>query len=1017
MEFHLLGDIAVLDPYGAPLAIPGARPKMLLALLLLHAPSWVSSGRILDELWTGGAPAKDPVAALHTAVAKLRRGLRPHGGELLHTGRAGYRLDLAEHTLDIRSLEAELSHARSVPEPDQRAALLRSALKRHPGIPLAGFEPLPFVQQERARLEALRLAALEDRADAELSVAARQSGVGAFTDPYDLVAALRTGVREEPGRERLHALLIRALQLCGRQTEALEAYQQVRVGLRDRLGIEPGPELRAAQRAVLRGIETPPMAAVTAHDSAEPRESFIGRRHELDDLKTKLTTSRLVTLVGAGGIGKTSLALAAAAWEREAGATVWWTDLVPCTPDDVPAAVGAAAGVGPGSLPAELLVERLTASVGRARHPLLLLDNCEHVLAACADLVVRLLDSHPGLRILATSRERLGAAGEAVVVLRPMTEPDAAALFLARLAWLSPRAAEAATPDDITAVCNAVDRLPLGIELVAAKAGSAPIPAIVDQIGSRRGMLEVRLRSADFRHDTLRAAVDWSFRLLAPEEQAALRALSVFSTAFTPGAADAVAGPGTADILADLADKSLLVFEPEVNLSRYRMLVPVRQYARAALAASGDEEAILHRHGTWVACLADRAADRIRSGGAGEAFAAVTAAFPEVTAALDWLQSGTDPARLELASRAATRLSLYWLASGRREEGHRRLVRALETTTDASPWYAEALAWCAWLGTNARQAEMSSHADLLRRALAAAEARGDAAALTLVGALALTTHLRCERPDEARAVAERTEGALDDRHHRWETGVWQLFHSELLVTGDDPEAALKSAVTARETLTGLDPHSAATAHIMTGIAHERLGRSGTAVHYWRAAYDELTMIGAEHEAAYVLAILACAAAGDHDWPTAMSTADDLAQYAADSGERYLQATADTIHALAARARGDVKVAERLHRTAVERYTAAQRPECAAHDLAMLARLAAEAGDLVLAQVRAEQALRDARESGRPQSEILPLRCLIPLREDHPDNPALRTRLAELTAGPALHRTTECPFHLAVTALD
>ena len=1048
MEFELLGDLTVRNGSGLALAIAGARPRALLALLLLHAPSAVSTGRILDELWTG-ARAKDPMAALHTTVAKLRRALQPHAPGLVVTGPAGYRLDLTGHTLDARLLDGELARARATEDPGRRAALLRAALDRWSGTPLAGLPALPFVQAERARLEALRLTVLEERADAELAAhdaaGGPAGGAAGGADPADLVEALRAAARADPDRERLHALLIRTLQACGRQAEALGVYRAARADLRERLGIEPGPEMRAAQQAVLRGFSGTGSGTGTgagtgsatatgngtatgtvrhrrahgadpgARPGPAPGTDFVGRGPELAAIAAQLAEARLVTVTGTAGIGKTRLSLAAAAREQEAGATVWRVDLVPCSPADVPGAVAAALGIAPG--PAETLADRMRLAVDRAPRCLLLLDNCEHLTEAAADLTARLLDDCPRLRVLATSREGLGVAGESRLALRPLTGQDAVRLFLDRLSRVSPPAARAAGWDEVRDLCEAVDRLPLGIELVAPKAASTPLPVIVRQFRTRRGLLEVPLRSADARHGTLRAALDWSYRLITDEEREVWRAVSVFAAPFTVDAAEAVAGPGAGDTLALLAEKSLLVYDPGPGSPRYRMLVSLRQYARQALAECGEETGALRRHADWVAALAQRTDAALRTGSGPAAFAEMTAVTPEVACCLDWLQDSDDPGDRLLGSRIATHLSLYWMAAGQRQEGHRRLLRALESTPPTADWYAESLAWCGWLGVNIRRA--GDDDELLRQAVPAAERRGDPAAVTLVGALALTVHVRQERLAEAREVARRTASALDEHGHRWETGVWQLFHSELLVAEDERRAALTSAMTARELLTTLDPHSAATAQIMTGMAYERLGERALSVRAFRAAHDELRLIGAEHEAAYVKAVLACAAAGDGEWDDATSFADALETYARESAEGYLLAKVETVRALAARARGDLDQAERLHLRASERYQNGNRPECAAHDLTMLGVVAAERGEAVLAQVRWEHALRTARMSGRRYAEALPLRGLLALREGQGDDTAaaeLRDRLERTVREASPSRTTECPFHLAVSTV-
>ncbi|MDT0321659.1 ATP-binding protein [Streptomyces millisiae] len=982
MEFQLLGDVAVRDGSGRALPVPGVRVRALLALLLLHAPFAVSAGRILDELWAD-ATAKDPAAALHTAVAKLRRALRATPPGPLLTGPAGYRIDLSGHSFDVADFEDELARARALDDPAARAAALRGALDRWPGSPLAGLPDLPFVTAERSRLAELRLAALEDGADSELAADPGPEHAAA------LAGVLRTAARRHPDRERLHALLVHALRASGRQAEALATYREVRAALRDRLGIEPGPELRAAQRAVLGD------SARRARPAPRSSTAFLGRRTELARLTAGLTAARLTTVTGTPGVGKTALAHAAADAEQHRGAAVFRVDLVPCPPGELPWTVAEALGIDPGAAPPHLLFERLLPALGRGSRPLLLLDNCEHLRAEAADLTARLLAACPELRVLATSREPLGVPGEARFELSPMTAADAVRLFHDRLGRLSPSAARAAATPDVDAVCAAVDRVPLGIELVAPKATTSPLPEIAR-----------RLRAHGAVPGALRAAIELGYRRLTDPERAVLRAVSVFTAPFPTEAAEAVTGlPDTPAALARLAETSLLLFDPAT--ARYRMLLPLRHFARAELARHDEEPAVRHRHARWVAALADHTADLMRGPTSRAAFATLRSVFAEVSACLDRLADG-DPGQRRLAGRITTRLALYWLLSGRRAEGHRRLTDALAAADPDAPWYPEALAWCGWLGVNLHAAD--ADADLLRRAVTAAVERTDPAATTLVGALALTAHVRQDRLAEARETADRTATALDERRHRWETGIWHLFHGELQVAEGSPRAALDSATLAGDLLADIDPHSTATADLVAGMAHERLGERAAAVRRWQRARRELAGLGADHEASYATAVLACAAVGDARWADAAALADELAGYARTSGEHFLLGKTATVRALLARrAHRDHDLAERLHRTAIEHYEADNRPECVAHELALLGAVAAERGEPVVARVRWERALRTADRSGRAHARVLPLRGLAAL----PDQPAAAHDLARALREAPPPRMTECPVHLTV----
>ena len=399
---------------------------------------------------------------------------------------------------------------------------------------------------------------------------------------------------------------IRVLHYLPTTLSASEIADQLDVSVNtEELGIEPGEELRQLEQAVLRQ-EVPAAAPHRARHNLPVRlTSFVGREEDLATVEGLLGRARLVTLTGVGGAGKTRLALECAAGVMDRFRDgVWLAGL---------------AGITDAALVPSLVMEALRWRLQSAEL-LLVLDNCEHLLGACADLVTRLLGGCPGLRVLATSREPLGVSGEAAYPVPPLAVPPESAdqpglaraaavrLFLTRSASARPGAG-AAPVAVVARICRELDGLPLAIELAAARSSLLSAEEIEAHLADKFRFLAYRQPVADPRHQTLKAAIGWSYELLSAEERRVFGELSVFAGGFTLAVAAAVCCAGdeaaALDLVDQLAAKSLLVAEPAAAGTRYQLLETIRQYAAGCLAETGEAGPARLRHAETFLRLAE----------------------------------------------------------------------------------------------------------------------------------------------------------------------------------------------------------------------------------------------------------------------------------------------------------------------------------------------------------------------------------------------------------------------------
>jgi predicted ATPase/DNA-binding SARP family transcriptional activator len=698
VDFRILGPLEVSRD-GEPCDLGARKHRALLALLLLHANEVVSVDRLIDELWGEAPPATAP-KALQVYVSGLRRAI---GRDVLATRAPGYMLSVDEGELDLwrfERLAGEGRKALAAGDPARAAAALGRALGLWRGPPLADLAYEPFAQTAIARLEELRLACLEDRIEADLALGRHA----------ELVAELEALIREDPLRERLQAQLMLALYRSDRQAEALEVYRAARRVLSEELGIEPADELQRLQRAVLShdpGLALPtevkPAQAGPARRLPVAPSPIVGRERELAEVAAVLDrpAARLVTLTGAGGTGKSRLALEIATGMQSRFPDGVFFAALGAIRDPaliVPSIAGALEVTeGPGQPLIESLKHHL-----RDREVLLVVDNFEQVVEG-APYMAELLAAAPGLKLLVTSREPLRVSAESEYAVPPLGLPDlerprdlgsisrveSVELFVQRALAADRRFR--LTDDnaaDVAKICARLDGLPLAIEMAAARIRALPPRAILARLDQRLRVLTGGARDLPARQRTLRATIDWSYDLLGPPERALFARLAVFAGGWTLEAAESVCGEGLGDqvveVLGSLVEKSLVRREePVEDQPRFGMLETLRDYALERLSASGEEPLLRRKHAAFFRDLGERAEPELFGAQQAAWLERVEADHYNLRSALGWCR--TDPSARADGLRLAGSLFPFWLARGRLTEGRESLSGLLRRLDEDEP--------------------------------------------------------------------------------------------------------------------------------------------------------------------------------------------------------------------------------------------------------------------------------------------------------------------------------------------
>ncbi len=579
-------------------ALPGRQGRVVLACLALRSEP-VHRDLLADLLWPDGVPATWE-RTLSGVISRLRSGFAAAGFEDLAIANAFGCYELQrppDAVLDVEIAADETTAAeRAIAVGDLARATVSAgrAIEISRRTLLAGEEG-EWLDAARSDLRAVHVRALDVLAEASLGT-------------VDAVNAAAEAIEVEPFRESSHVLLMRAHAALGNTADALLAYERCRSLLAEELGIDPSPQTQALHVALLRADEDALIETLTSGGLVSlptTTTSFIGRIAELDTVLELITTKRLVTLTGSGGVGKTRLAIEAA---RSAIASfpdgVRFVDLATLT-TPVPIAEHVALAVGlnlPGEATAAQLGEMLA-----SQKMLLLLDNCEHVAEQVRRFVVELLDVASRPVVLATSRAALDLADEHVwdvpsldvpdsdVPLDQIASTDAVALFCARASQARPGfALTAGNAATIASICRRLDGVPLAIELAASRIGTMGATELSERLTERFDFESDGSHQA--RHRTLRTAIDFSYDLLSRREAETFRQVSVFEASFDADDANAICADDVAVEISSLATSSLLTMAVAGDEPRFRMLETIKEYARERIAATDAWDAVVDRH-------------------------------------------------------------------------------------------------------------------------------------------------------------------------------------------------------------------------------------------------------------------------------------------------------------------------------------------------------------------------------------------------------------------------------------
>ena len=998
VRYRLLGPMEV-SVDGAPVKLPGTAERALLAQLLLSPGRTIPATMLVDRLWSESTLPIDPMNALQIRVSKLRRALKAIGvGDVVAREGVGYRASIDPGTVDAldfadRIRAARTAAANAADNGGIQTAHVQAyddALALWRGDPLSDFAVERWAAAEAARLTELRLAAMTERAQVALALGRHQ----------EVISDLEPVVAHDPTLESLAGLLMLALYRSGRQADALDVYTRTREVLDEVLGLEPSVSLRSLHERVLRQDATlgaqqdmvPPTAkastgstvagpgsveapvdrfddraiqpaaarlarpltapvAMPAHRSRadENRTAptnlptvlrpLIGRDAQLDSIAELLGGVRLLSLIGAGGSGKTSLALATVA-----RAAANYTDgafgvrLASVTaPDQVPVAFADALGMPlDGAAATHDLRDRLISFLTQ-RHMLLLVDNCEHLVDAAAVLVDDILSRCPHVTVITTSREALAIPDEVQVTVGPLETPPedsppgevlnypAPQLFAERARAIRPGLLfDADNLSAIGVISRSLDGIPLALELAAARVSTLSPVEVSMRLGSRFTLLTSGPRTAEERQQTLRATVDWSYQLLSETEQRVFDRLSVFQGGWTLTSAEEVVAdegalPGAVlDTVGRLIERSMLVVEPG-STTRYRMLETLRQYAAERLQASGSALDVARRHAAYFQSVVEHAEVGLRGHDQRQTLRVLHDEQPNIRAALAFLE-GPDGDR-DAALTVAGSLGMFWHL-GRHLEG-RQVLSRLVGSHDGSP-AARALALQA-VSIVERPRGCLVHpnpqcAEAAAESLALFQQLGDTWHAALSRVLLAVEGVTGAHPNRSQALLAAAEEQFDRDGDPWGPAVIGFVRMETAIKTGDLDTAVRIGRTTAVAFRQLDDAwglSATLYHLGWGL--RQFGRFGEAAPALEEAIDVARGAGLWNTAQWALADLAIEKVhlGDHD--AARQLFDEAAAASREIGDGAGEVLAGYGYGLLAHVTGDWERARQHYEVAVDAF--------------------------------------------------------------------------------------------------
>jgi predicted ATPase len=895
-------DLRLLDEVswqGTPL--PGGRTHALLAALVA-AGNQVSEERLVDEVWGPDDVPANPAKALQVVVSRVRAQTAP---DLVVRSDHGYRLGLPPEAVDALVLRDAVVGAREA-EGHRDLIRARDLARAALAVPAPG-------SAADGPLGDLRAAATRHRAVATAVLGRALSGLGDHDEALGLLAGVPTD------DEASVVARLRSTAAVRGAPSALEAYERHRADLADRLGVDPGPALRAlhgdllaADRPVREGLRF-------------EATSLVGRDEDIRALRAAVSEARVTSILGPGGLGKTRLAHLLG---READQpVVHFVELVGvASPEDVVGEVGSALGVRDSVSGRRVLtpeqrndVRARIAQVLDQAPTLLILDNCEHVVAAVADLVAYLVATCSRLRVVTTTRAPLAIAAERVFPLSQLAEEAAADLFCQRARAARPGVA--LDDEAVRRVVRRLDGLPLAIELAAAKVRVMSVEDIDRRLDDRFALLRGGDRSAPDRHQTLVAVIDWSWNLLTEDERRALRWLAVFHDGFSMAGADALLGHDALDEVQSLVDQSLLTVIDASGTVRYRMLETVREFGRMQLVGAGEDAGAEAALLGWARHHASTHAAELWSPGQVAAVRAIAVEENNLADALRAAVAVPDPAATAELTAA---LAGFWTVRGENTR-----VIAITAAVDAAlaGWEPKpgeidaAVTAAAVTALNTMVGEIANAPSCLALLAKYGDRTTEPRAKGLVAVLAAQDVEDPTRTLERLALVDVAHG-----YDRESDALARLWSAHWLENDGDPERALDEVSRGLGLVEDADgPWIGAMMHSVAGGLNAQLGKRAEAARHALLAIPVLDQLEANDDGIQARSLLAGHAIAEGRFDEADRLIAEIETLTHDRTGFGGAFVIGTVRAELALARGDTEEGLRLYRVAGEELAAITLP--------------------------------------------------------------------------------------------